>query len=171
MRDRRYHSYTSILLLIIISAIADGLALHPIKSIPKEIAIGYQRRIAADPSFQSKSIAEVLLAASTQFVAEWNRRGSNRIIPEIDFVLAGILTAVIGKYYSMWKTAKTVNVDVSSTEPKLDESTKTEANLFGLNVPTNAFQRNMLDGITKPTIQQRVGSMIVPISHFFELAF
>jgi len=40
---------------------------------------------------------KVLLAAGTQFMAELNRRGTTNIITEIDFVVAGVLTAVAGK--------------------------------------------------------------------------
>ena len=39
----------------------------------------------------------MLIAAGTQFIAEWNRRGQSRIVAEIDFVIAGILTAIVGK--------------------------------------------------------------------------
>mmetsp|Transcript_1566 Transcript_1566/g.4270 ORF Transcript_1566/g.4270 Transcript_1566/m.4270 type:complete len:277 (+) Transcript_1566:161-991(+) len=60
---------------------------------------GYQQRIAADPSFGVKSITEVILAAATQFTAEWNRRGASRLLPEIDFVLPAVLCAIFGKYY------------------------------------------------------------------------
>lgn len=65
----------------------------------KQIQGGYQCRIAADPSFPQKSLTEVLLAAGTQFAAEWNRRGADHLILEADFVLPAILTAVFGKYY------------------------------------------------------------------------
>ena len=40
---------------------------------------------------------KVIIAAGTQFIAEWNSRGQYRIIAEIDFVVAGILTAIVGK--------------------------------------------------------------------------
>ncbi len=60
---------------------------------------GYRRRVAADPSFAQKSFTEVLLAAGTQFAAEWSRRGGDRLIPEADFVVPAVLTAVFGKYY------------------------------------------------------------------------
>lgn len=60
---------------------------------------GYNRRINADPSFLGKSITEVLVAAGTQLMAEWNRRGASRMIRDLDFVLPAILTAVFGKYY------------------------------------------------------------------------
>jgi hypothetical protein len=64
-----------------------------------QVREGYKCRVAADPSFRQKSFTEVLLAAGAQFAAEWNRRGANRLVPEADFVLPAILTAVFGKYY------------------------------------------------------------------------
>ena len=71
----------------------------PLQRFSQELRVGYRRRVAADPAFPAKSITEVLLAAGTQFAAEWNRRGASRLLPEIDFVIPGVLTAVFGKYY------------------------------------------------------------------------
>ena len=65
----------------------------------RQLEEGYQRRVAADPSFPQKSLTEVFLAAGTQLAAEWTRRGAHRLLPEADFVLPAILTAVFGKYY------------------------------------------------------------------------
>jgi Protein RETICULATA-related len=65
----------------------------------QQLHTGYQRRVAADPTFPSKSVTEILVAAGTQLTAEWNRRGVDRLLPELDFVVPAILTAVIGKYY------------------------------------------------------------------------
>lgn len=67
----------------------------------KGIRTGYQVRVAADPNFLSKSITEVLVAAGTQLTAEWNRRGVDRLLPEIDFVVPAIVSAVAGKYYRL----------------------------------------------------------------------
>lgn len=61
-----------------------------------DLKTGYKRRVAADPSFPAKSITEVLLAAGTQLTAEWTRRGTSRLMPEIDFVIPAILTAMFG---------------------------------------------------------------------------
>jgi hypothetical protein len=65
----------------------------------QQLKVGYERRVAADPRFGSKSITEVILAATTQLMAEWNRRGADRLLPEFDFVFPAILAAVFGKYY------------------------------------------------------------------------
>jgi len=91
-------------------------------SLISSLSVQYQDRLRADPLFLKKSILEgiwnylfyesmsflltndsllvsrkVLLAAGTQFMAELNRRGTTNIITEIDFVVAGVLTAVAGK--------------------------------------------------------------------------
>ena len=81
----------------------------------------------------------------------------------------------------MWRVARTKVSDGMSESPeneKQPEATKvtktkstsssTEAAddilLFGrLPVPTNAFQRTMLDGVTHPTLLQRCGSFVAPM--------
>lgn len=137
---------------------------NPIKSMVRDISIGYQSRITADPSFAVKSVTEVLLAAGTQFAAEYERRGSN-LVAEMDFVTAGILTAIFGKYYSMWRVAPTKLGKLK------DKSQSNEPMLFGMEVPTNAFQKTMLDGETVPSIQQRMASFLVPVVPLFRSGF
>ena len=75
--------------------------IHP-TNILQSIKCGYAHRMAADPSFLSKSILEIILAATTQYMAEVGRRGKNRILPEFDFVFAGVLTAICGKHLWKW---------------------------------------------------------------------
>jgi hypothetical protein len=130
----------------------------PIALWKNELRIGYERRMAADPSFAKKSVMEVLLAATTQLSAETQR--GPQLVPEIDFVIAGILTAVVGKYFSMWRVAKTQEGDNV-------KSSQREPSIFGFAVPTNAFQETMLDGITRPTARQRAGSLIAPMPSLF----
>jgi len=72
----------------------------------QQVRRGYDRRVNADPSFFGKSITEVLIAAGTRLMAEWSRRGASRMIPELDFVLPAVLTAVFGKYYRYVRTNK-----------------------------------------------------------------
>jgi len=83
-------------------AVAHQLLFYPVQRTRfwnKQVRNGYQRRINADPSFFGKSIVEVLVAAGTQLMAEWNRRGASRMVSELDFVVPAVLTAVFGKYY------------------------------------------------------------------------
>jgi len=139
---------------------------NPVQSWTKEIAVGYERRVAADPSFPAKSVAEVFLAAGTQLTAEWQRRGAARLLPEIEFILAGVLTAVAGKYFSMWKVAKTQLVATHSTAAAA-AATDQELRFGGMKVPTNAFQATLLDGFTPPSMKQRLGSLIAPTVPLF----
>ena len=130
---------------------------------------GYNQRVSADPSFLSKSIIEVILAALTQYIAEVSRRGQARIIPEIDFVFAGVLTAVCGKYYSMWRVARTVT-SIDNTDGDVKE-TKESSNDWRDKVPNNAFQSTLLDGQTTPTLQSRFLSFILPMPNLYKAGF
>lgn len=122
------------------------------------VKVGLEQRLAADPDFLRKSVAEVLLAAGTQVAAELERRGPGRMLPEIDFVAAGVLTAIYGKYSAMWKVAPTkVGVSKFQDQPRFGD----------LPVPTNAFQPYLLDGMTRPTVKQRLASMLVPVAPLF----
>jgi len=136
-----------------------------LRSWKEQVQKGYYGRVNADPSFLGKSITEVLVAAGTQLMAEWNRRGASRMIHEIDFVVPAVLTAVFGKYYSMWRTAKTLDGDETNAKKVSDIG---DPILFGhLPVPTNAFQPRMADGVTLPTLHQRLGSFLAPVSPLF----
>jgi hypothetical protein len=87
------------LLVVLLPSSLSYQSPKPVARWTKRIQTGYEQRIAADPSFQAKSITEVCLAAGTQLTAEWNRRGADRLLPEIDFVFPAILAAIFGKYY------------------------------------------------------------------------
>lgn len=132
--------------------------------IANSIQLGFSQRLAADPNFLSKSILEVILAATTQYMAELSRRGWDRIIPEIDFVFAGILTAVIGKYYSAWRVAKTIDTSENIQVNKNKENQKSN---WREKVPTNAFQRTLLDGHTRPSLTSRFLAFLVPMPQLF----
>lgn len=135
-----------------VTAISPSNALRSIRD-------GYAQRIASDSAFLSKSILEVVLAVLTQCVAEVGSRGKDRMLVEIDFVFAGVLTAVCGKYYSMWKVAKTVgssNGEAGSTYTS-----------WRYGVPTNAFQPTLLDGQTVPSPTSRLLAIFVPMPQLF----
>jgi hypothetical protein len=133
------------------------------KAIIASVEKGYAERLAADPSFLSKSILEIMLAASTQYAAEVGRRGRQNILTEIDFVTPGILTAVCGKYYSMWRVAKTVTTE----EGIRNDSDGNNSGSWRDAVPTNAFQPTLLDGRTKPTLYSRFLALILPMPELF----
>lgn len=134
------------------------------KAIGDEIRNQFEMRVAADPDFVQKSIVEIIFAISMQFMAEVSKRGIHRIAPEIDFVIAGIFTAMAGKYYSMWRVAKTVSSDPKNVHQE-------EVKSWRRNVPTNAFQDTLLDGKTKPDALQRIAAFFVPIPSLFQAGF
>lgn len=138
----------------------------PIRKIVGKVKNGYNQRVAADPTFPQKSMAELFLAASTQLAAEVERRGSDQILSQFDFVLAGVLTAVFGKYYSMWRVSPT-----RAGEVKNGKKMEGDIQFFRIKVPTNAFQTTMLDGVTKPKFHQRIASFIVPVVPLFQAGF
>lgn len=165
-------SAANIILLCFIVALASvspvaALAASPRKLLMEPIANGYARRLKADPSFPLKSITEVFLAAGTQFSAEWSKRGAIRLMPEIDFVVAGVLTAVAGKYYTMWRVAPTLDDNEALKGSDSTNGAGQGSRLGSMAVPTNAFQPTMSDGVTKPTIQQRLGSIVAPMPALF----
>jgi hypothetical protein len=142
----------------------------------------YAQRIAADSNFLYKSITEVILAAGTQFMAEVGKRGIHQIVTEIDFVIAGILTAIAGKYYSMWRVAPTSKVPTTGDENDVDDvhdsssarvrhksvkvlDTKNDNEQMekAWDIPTNAFQTNL-----PYSLSQRLMSFIVPIPSLFQ---
>ena len=57
----------------------------------------WRERKAATQNLRLKLFLEVMWGASLQFAAEYQRRGFPGIYRELDYVLAGILTAVCGK--------------------------------------------------------------------------
>jgi len=137
----------------------------------------FQVRLAADPDFVKKSIVEIFLAAGSQLTAEVGRRGMSRMLPEIDFVIAGLFTAIAGKYYAMWRVARTVSDDrdnqrngerkSSSNKSRVAQTTSS----WRSNVPNNAFQTTLLDGETRPTMIQRIYAFIIPMPSLFQAGF
>jgi hypothetical protein len=142
--------------------VAHGLALPVPAHWIQDLQKGYGRRCQADARFPLKSLTEVVLAAGTQLAAEYDRRGAVRIVPEIDFVVAGVLTAMYGKYASMWKVAPTRHA-----KDAVASRTSAEPHLGTLKVPTNAFQPYLLDGVTVPNAKQRLASLVAPMLPLF----
>lgn len=83
---------------------------------------------------------------------------------EIDFVVAGVLTAIAGKYYGMWRVAPTAS---SSSDEADDEESSKSSNFWTDVVPTNAFQSYLLDGVTPVTLRLRICALLAPIPSLF----
>jgi hypothetical protein len=70
--------------------------------------------------------------------------------------------------YSMWRVAKTLDYTGTNTDGEEKKDKPKESRLGNMMpVPTNAFQPYMLDGVTRPTIPQRLGSIIAPMFSLF----
>ena len=147
-----------------------SLRIPSVSSMSKTIGVGYRARVAADPNFLVKSVLEVALAALTQMMAEVSRRGAKGCVTEIDFVVAGVLTAIAGKYYSSWRVAPTVTPEgddnLAGTKSAQRGSKQNDIG-FWSKVPTNAFQPYHLDGKTRPTVAERFGALFAPIPTLF----
>ena len=130
----------------------------------------YRQRLAADPNFLTKSILEIFLATTSQIIAEINRRGYNRILPEFDFVFAAILTAIIGKYYSMWRVAPTCT-EIEVQQRKSSFSTNNnhirQASNSKKSIPNNAFQSSS----THIPIINRIYAFLIPMPSLFQAGF
>jgi len=138
-----------------------------------DVKLQYQQRIAADPQFNVKSLTEIVLAAGTQLTAEISRRGIHRIVPECDFVIAGILTAIVGKYYSMWKVAPSTSVVTAESRvvESMDDKRGSWNYFWSNQVPTNALQPYLLDGVTRPSVIQRCAALVAPMPSLFQAGF
>lgn len=71
-----------------------------------------------------------------------------------------------GKYYSMWKVARTI-VGTGIKECANDDDGTTSDSRPTTDVPTNAFQRTSLDGRTVPTIGARLLAYVSPMPSLF----
>ena len=140
------------------------------------ISKGYTLRCAANPSFPLRSTLEVILAVTLQLLAEFNRRGHSLRNMWIagDFILAGVVTAVGGKYYSMWKVAPTHITPPSSSSsinPNSSNSNSSNSNGNGKGqskskIPTNAFLAP-----PRTPFLYRFSSFISPVPSLFTVGF
>jgi Protein RETICULATA-related len=148
--------------------------INPLQKWRRDVRLGWEARTNADPNFAFKSTAEVALAALTQLSAEWKSRGLRRMLPEVDFVVGGVVTAIAGKYFAMWRVAPTraaaATAAAESADAKagpMSQARPNEPRVFGMAVPTNAFQPRMMDGTTRPTPAQRCASLLAPVVPLF----
>jgi hypothetical protein len=67
----------------------------------------WNARIAAEPNFANRFTGEIVLGFTLQLLAECQRRGAVGCLREVDYVLAGLLTAVVGKAIACYRSAAT----------------------------------------------------------------
>jgi Protein RETICULATA-related len=68
---------------------------------------------------------------------------------------------------SMWRVAKTVDVDIAFETAEQQDDQPRDVMLGKMPVPTNAFQPYLMDGVTPPTFLQRGGSFLAPMFPLF----
>jgi hypothetical protein len=68
----------------------------------------------------------------------------------------------------MWRVAKTLELESDDgTSEEANNNRSKDIMLGSMPVPTNAFQQFMLDGVTRPTTPQRLGSFLAPMVPLF----
>ncbi len=73
---------------------------------------------------------------------------------------------------SMWRVAKTTSSSSVNGAKSREKGEKYEDLLLGrMPVPTNAFQPTLIDGVTRPSLVQRLGSFIAPMWPLFRAGF
>jgi Protein RETICULATA-related len=132
--------------------------INPLQKWRRDARLGWEARTNADPNFAFKSTAEVALAALTQLSAEWKSRGLNRMLPEVDFVVGGVVTAIAGKYFAMWRVAPTRAAAATATVTADAESAEAKA---------GPMSQARASGTTRPTPAQRGASLLAPVVPLF----
>ena len=125
---------------------------------------GWAERAAAAGSsstFLTKAVLEISLAVTFQLLAEVERR-RDRFWLELDYVIAGTVSAVVGKGYTAWATSPTKDVGGMYGQGTSKQSPESLAyrGLFA-DVPTNMFAF----GDFSPT--QRLLALVKPAPRLF----
>jgi hypothetical protein len=93
---------------------------------------------------------------------EWSPLNTSSISFDALSFLSFVCTPIIsGKYYSMWKVAKTVGSGGVAGANGGSLSTWRD------NVPTNAFQPTLFDGRTAPSLSSRFLAIVLPMPELF----
>lgn len=91
-------------------------------------------RTIVEPKFLQRFIGEVFLAIALQGIAEYQRRGK-AFLAEIDYVFAGILTAVLGKGIAAFRSAPSVGAGTLTNAFQLGDYTTLQRFLSFLIIP------------------------------------
>lgn len=67
----------------------------------------------------------------------------------------------------MWRVAKTASSGINGENAEEKREGPKDLMLGSMPVPTNAFQHFLMDGVTRPSIAQRLGSFIAPMWPLF----
>ena len=117
---------------------------------------GWRERTAADPRFAYKATTEVVLATVLQLAAEAERRRGS-FTAEIDYAIAGVLTAIAGKGYASWATSPTLRLSPGGALADEGEGERERASFTA----TNAFQHGSF------SLARRVLAIFSPMPRLF----
>ncbi len=82
-----------------------------VAGIADKFRIAFMTRTMAEPKFTHRFLGELILAATLQTLAEYQRRGGN-FLHEIDYVIAGVLVAILGKGLAAFRSAPSLGAGV-----------------------------------------------------------
>lgn len=116
---------------------------------------GFRDRILMDSGFLTKLGIEMAIGAVAQVLAEFSQR-KERLLSELDFVFADVLTCLVANFAAMWLSA-----------PALGALGKSPALR---NIPDNAFQV-VPPGIQPYTLFNRVISPLFKVPDLFAVGF
>ena len=94
----------------------------------------FYTRTIVEPKFLQRFIGEIFLAIALQGIAEYQRRGEAFLV-EIDYVFAGILTAVLGKGIAAFRSAPSVGAGTLTNAFQLGDYTTLQRFLSFLIIP------------------------------------
>mmetsp|Transcript_34905 Transcript_34905/g.44522 ORF Transcript_34905/g.44522 Transcript_34905/m.44522 type:complete len:415 (-) Transcript_34905:304-1548(-) len=126
---------------------------------------GFRDRMMLDASFITKCGIEIGIGGICQLAAEINQRG-DKLLSQLDFVIADILTCVIANFVAVWMAAPTIKSILTSA----NTASMNSLQKFIASCPTNAFQ-TVVPGSQPFTLAQRVGSVFAAFPNLFFVGF
>jgi len=123
------------------------------------LAVGPIRdRLLADPTFINKIAIDCFVGGCAQVFAEFQVR-KDKFLAEADFVVAGVVTVLLGNFAAVYFAAPTLL-------PKAASTSSSSLVQFLSKCPDNAFQQ-LLAGQKPFSMLQRLGAIVKPMPQLF----
>ncbi|CAM9248013.1 unnamed protein product [Heterosigma akashiwo] len=125
---------------------------------------GFRNRLMNDPSFLTKCAMEIGIGGVCQLAAEVKERG-DKLLQQLDFVVADVLTCVIANFMAVWLAAPTL----AALAPPPAAAGNAVKRFFD-SCPGNAFQK-VTPGRAPFTVAQRCGTLVGAFPQLFLVGF